>query len=93
MNPEVKEGDIMAITLDLPAEVEASLAAQARALGLQLNSYVLTLLEQQARIGRAEQTVNLEQFEAELDALAQGSDKLPYLPPSALTRKSFYLLP
>ena len=80
----------MAITLNLPPEVEASLAAQARALGLRLNAYVQTLLEQQAGIRRAEQTINLEQFEAELDALAQGSDKLPYLPPAALTRESFY---
>jgi hypothetical protein len=86
----VKEGNIMAITLNLPPEVEASLAAQAKALGLQLNSYVQTLLEQQAGMGRGEQTINLEQFEAELDALAQGSDKLPYLPPAALTRESFY---
>jgi hypothetical protein len=80
----------MAITLNLPPEVEASLAAQARALGLQLNSYVQSLLERQAGMGRAEQATNLEQFEAELDALAQGSDKLPYLPPAALTRESFY---
>ena len=80
----------MAITLNLPPDVEARLAAQARALGLQLNSYVQSLLEQQAGLGRAEQTTNLEQFEAELDALAQGSDKLPYLPPAALTRESFY---
>jgi hypothetical protein len=80
----------MAITLNLPPEVEASLAAQARALGLRLNAYVQTLLEQQAGIRRAEQTINLEQFEAELDALAQGSDKLQYLPAAALTRESFY---
>ncbi len=80
----------MAITLNLQREVEASLAAQAQALGLQLNSYVQTLLEQQAGMERAEQTLNLEQFEAELDALAQGSDKLPYLPPAVLTRESFY---
>ena len=80
----------MAITLNLPPEVEASLAAQARALGLQLNAYVQTLLGQQAGIRRAEQTINLEQFEAELDALAQGSDKLQYLPAAALTRESFY---
>jgi hypothetical protein len=80
----------MAIALNLPPEVEASLAAQARALGLQLNSYVQTLLEQQAGMGRAEQTLNLEQFDAELDALARGSDKLHYLPPAALTRESFY---
>jgi len=31
-----------------------------------------------------------EQFEAELDGLAQGSEGLPYLPPEALTRESFY---
>jgi hypothetical protein len=80
----------MDITLNLPPEVEATLAAQARALGLQLNSYVQTLLEQQAGIVRAEQATSLEQFEAELNALAQGSDKLPYLPPAALTRESFY---
>ena len=80
----------MAITLNLPPEVEASLAAQARALGLQLNFYVQTLLEQQAGMGHTEQTINVEQFEAELDALAQGSDQLPYLPPAALTRESFY---
>ena len=80
----------MAITLNLPPEVEASLAAQAKALGLQLNSYVQTLLEQQAGIRRAEQTINLEQFEAELDALAQGSDKFQYLPAAALTREGFY---
>ena len=41
----------MAITLNLPREVEASLATQARALGLQLNAYVQTLLEQQAGRG------------------------------------------
>jgi hypothetical protein len=80
----------MAITLNLPLEVEASLAAQARALGLQLNSYVQSLLEQQAGSGCAEQTTSLEQFEADLDALAQGSDKLPHLPPAALTRKNIY---
>ena len=80
----------MAITLNLPPAVEASLAAQARTLGLQLNSYVQALLEKQVGMGRGEQTINLEQFEVELDALAQGSDKLPYLPPAALTRESFY---
>ena len=80
----------MAITLNLPPEVEASLAAQARALGLPLNSYVQSLLEKQAGLERAEQTTCLEQFEAELAALAQGSDKLPYLPPAALTCEIFY---
>jgi hypothetical protein len=44
----VKEGNKMAITLNLPPEVEASLAARARALGVELDAYVQTLLQQQA---------------------------------------------
>ena len=80
----------MAIALDLPPEVEASLAAQAQALGLQLNSHVQSLLERQAGMGRTEQATKLEQFKAELDALARGSKKLPYLPPAAPTREGSY---
>ena len=80
----------MAITLNLPPEVEARLAARARALGLQLNAYVQTLLEEQVATGDSEQTMILEQFEAELDALARGSDKLPHLPAEALTRSSIF---
>jgi squalene cyclase len=38
----------MAITLNLPPEVEATLAARARALGVELDAYVQTLLQQQA---------------------------------------------
>jgi len=38
----------MAITLNLPPEVEATLTAQARALGLPLNAYVQRLVQEQA---------------------------------------------
>ena len=31
-----------------------------------------------------------QEIESQLDALAQGSEDLPYLPPEALTRQSFY---
>lgn len=37
----------MAITLNLPPEIEASLATRARALGVELDAYVQTLLQQQ----------------------------------------------
>ena len=80
----------MAITLNLPPDVEARLAAQAQALGLQLSVYAQTLLQRQAAVGDSGQGVSLQQFEAELDGLAHGSDKLPYLPAEALTRESFY---
>ena len=34
--------------------------------------------------------MSLEKFEAELDALAENSEKLPDLAPEAVTRESFY---
>jgi hypothetical protein len=78
----------VAITLELTPEVEAGLAAQAQARGLRLEVYVETLLKQ--ALMNPSQKVSLEEFEAELDALARGSDKLPYLPPEALKRESYY---
>ncbi len=80
----------MAITLELTPEIEASLEAQARARGLRLDAFVESLLKQQAATEHLGRAMSLEQVEAELDALAQGSDKLPYLPPEAVKRESFY---
>jgi len=80
----------MAITLELPPEIEASLAAQARAQGLRLDAYLKSLLEQQATTEHSGPSLALEQFEAELDQLAHDSEKLPYLPADALRRESFY---
>ena len=80
----------MAITLELPPDIEAALATQACARGLRLNAYLESVLKQQAATERPACTMSLEQFDAELDGLAQGSEQLPYLPPEALTRESFY---
>jgi hypothetical protein len=79
----------MAITLELPPEVEAGLAAQAEARGLELDVYLQSLLKEHAATKRPDQ-LSLQEFDTELDALARGSEKLPYLPPEALTRESYY---
>jgi hypothetical protein len=81
----------MTITLELTPNVSASLAAQAQARGVSLDTYVRNLLEAQAAaVDQREQHMTLEQFDAELDALAAESETLPYLPAEALTRESFY---
>jgi hypothetical protein len=80
----------MAITLELPPYVEASLTAQARARGLLLNTYLLNLLKQRAATERPEHTRSAEEFEAELDALAAYSAKIPLLPLKALIREAIY---
>ena len=79
----------MAITLELPPEVTAGLAAQAQARGLELDAYLEIVLKQEASMKRPGE-LSLQEFDAELDALARGSEKLPCLPPEALTRRSFY---
>jgi hypothetical protein len=81
----------MTITLELTPHVAASLAVQAQARGVSLDTYVRNLIEEQAAaVDHREQLMTLEPFEAELDALAADSETLPYLPPEALTRESFY---
>jgi hypothetical protein len=80
----------MTITLELTPDVAASLAAQAQARGVSLDTYVRNLIEEQAAaVDPREQPMTLEPFEAELDALAADSETLPYLPAEALTRASF----
>ena len=79
----------MAITLELPPEVEAGLAAQAQAPGLELDAYLEVLLRRHALMKRPGQ-LSLQEFDDELDALARGSETLPYLPPEALTRDTYY---
>ena len=81
----------MTITLELTPHVAASLAAQAQARGVSLDTYVRNLIEAQAAaVDHREPPMPLERFEAELDALAADSETLPYLPAEALTRESLY---
>ena len=80
----------MTITLELLPNVEASLTAQAHAQGLELNAYLQRLLERHATAKLPEATMSLDELEARLDALAEGSENLPALPPEATTREGIY---
>ena len=80
----------MAITLELPPEVEAKLTTQARALGLNLDEYLESLLRDHAARGGGEHMMSAEEFEAELDGLTAHSAKIPVLPLEALNREAIY---
>jgi len=71
-------------------ETEASLHAQAEARGLQLKEYLESLLSEQATRQDRGRPLSFEEFETELDALAEGSEKMPVLPPEALRRENMY---
>ncbi len=79
----------MTITLELLPNIEASLAAQAQAQGLQLGDYIQQLLEQAAG-KKSGKNISPEELEARLDALARGSENVPCLPPEATTREGLY---
>jgi post-segregation antitoxin (ccd killing protein) len=76
----------MQIAITVPDE----LAAQARELGISLETYVQTLIAQ-ARLKSADQQLRTaEQIEGFFTAMAEGSDRLPLLRTGAFTRESFY---
>ena len=79
----------MTITLQLKPEVEERLLAQAQAHGESLETYVTGVIEAQVLPG-PKRRPSLEEFEADLEAIAEGTDDIPVLPPEALTREAIY---
>jgi plasmid stability protein len=80
----------MALILQLDPNLEETLRAQARSQGLSLEEYARNILEQQSSIETQSRKLTAEEFEAELDAIAAYSDKIPDLPTEAFTRESIY---
>ncbi len=79
----------MKITIRLEPDVETRLTAQARVQDLSLKAYIRTVLEQAAGM-ESRPAISIAEFEAALDALADGSEQLPVLPPKAYRRESIY---
>jgi hypothetical protein len=79
----------MTITLQLKPEVEERLLARAQAQGMSLETYVASVIEAQVLPG-PKRRPTLEEFEADLEAIAEGTDDIPVLPPEALTREAIY---
>jgi hypothetical protein len=81
----------MTIQVELNAEIEAQLVAEARAQGIPLEKVAERLL-QEALASRSvlEGTLSVDEFHAMLKSLASGSEGLPNLPTESFTRESFY---
>jgi hypothetical protein len=54
-----------------------------------LDDYLRTVIEQ-AAVLESRLGVSVEEFDVALDALAEGSEHLPVLPPAAYRRESIY---
>jgi len=79
----------MTVRLELKPDVEANLAAQARARGVPLDVYLQGVIEDLARTDAA-RPASLQEIESTLDALAELGKDLPHLPSSAFSRESIY---
>jgi hypothetical protein len=81
----------MTIRVELNPETEARLRAEARAKGLPLEKVAEQLLHQ-ALTERAslQGQMSVEEFHRMLDAMAEGSERLPDLPTETFSRESFY---
>jgi len=80
---------VMTVRLELKPDIEANLAAQARARGIPLDAYLQGVIEDLARPDSA-RPASLQDLEATLDVLAEMGRNLPHLPSSAFSRESIY---
>jgi len=79
------------IQIELRPEVEAKLAAEARARGMETRTYVERVLEQAVATSTVpSRRRSRKEMEAFFEAMAANSDKIPQLPDEAFTRESFY---
>jgi hypothetical protein len=81
----------MIITVEIKPEVQAELAAQAAARGMDMPAYAAVILEQAAQPAPLEpKNRSFEEFEKTLDRIAQFSHKIPVLPDEAFSRENLY---
>lgn len=78
----------MTVTIELSAEIEAGLAALAKAHGLALPDYLQHLLEEQVAVRAAE--LSAAERAAEWRASADGLPLVPPLSDAAISRESIY---
>ena len=79
----------MTITVQLSPRIEEVLATRAREHGLTVDAYVQSVIES-AAVGQEMLAMSPEDFEAALDELSAGSERLPLLSPEAYSREGIY---
>ncbi|MDQ0471878.1 hypothetical protein [Labrys wisconsinensis] len=79
----------MAITIDLPPEIEANLAARAAASGVSLHQYLLHLLEEQAPV-RPDAPLSPAERAALWRQSALNLPRTRPLPDAAISREAIY---
>jgi hypothetical protein len=81
----------MTLRLEIKPEIAASLNAQAKARGIQLQAYLQNAIEELARADVSPRKApDVQEFRTALDQLAEMGRNLPPMPSSAFRRESIY---
>jgi len=80
---------IVTVAVQLNTELQVKLLAEARAQGISLEAYLANVITHVAA-PEGKPQITLKDFEAGLNELAEGSERLPILPPEAFRRDSIY---
>jgi hypothetical protein len=82
----------MSITIDVNHEVEEKLQAQAIERGVPMKELVESLVVEAAQraAGMRNHRPSVDEFEADMNALADGLDHIPPLHPDAFSREAMY---
>lgn len=80
----------MTVILDLSADVESSLKAQAQMLGLTLEAYLQQLLKEQSTACRSQLPLSPDTWEQEFEVWADSFPDTPPLSDEAISRASMY---
>ncbi|HXE15290.1 MAG TPA: hypothetical protein VN633_24410 [Bryobacteraceae bacterium] len=79
----------MTVKLDLPPEIEAELAAQAKTRGLSLEAHLMQIARQQSHLATSPELTR-EQWVHEFDAHLASFPDTPVLPDEAMKRENWY---
>lgn len=81
----------MTLTIEIKPEIEARLAAQAAARGLDLSAYAAAVLEQAVvQPGASLRHKSPEEIRAWLDSMTEFSDQIPPMPGETFSRQMIY---
>lgn len=79
----------MTISLELKPELATAVQALAAARGIAVEDYLVGAIEEAALLNGASSS-SLEEFDAALDEIAEGSELLPLLDEDAYSRERIY---
>jgi hypothetical protein len=79
----------MSVQIEVQNDTAIRLAVQAKAKDLTVDALLKNMLDEIEK-GSVKTDISLEEFERDMDFLAEGSENLPQLPPEANSRAFYY---